>query len=199
MQLLQITTTPMKYELEIEPARLEYKQDFIPSSDMQNKPAKLNIDKIKNTEVKIDTYEARKSLGIKNVADLIKQNAEKSKEHIRKQMREYVEIGQEMSNIQDSVSIADIFRSKILEQPQLYTAYLPNVGADLSWSPAQLDLSYEAGNLDYNWQISGNELTYIPGSVRVKISELASIDIEYLGGPLYFPPSAAPDYEEPEA
>jgi len=196
VQLLQITTTPIKYELEIENSKLEYKQDFIPSADVTTKPAKLNVDKIQNVAVNIDTYEARKSLGMQNVADLIKQNAQKSKDHILEQTREYVEIGQQMSNIQDGVSVAEIFKSRMLEQPELYTAFLPSGGANLTWSPAKLDMSYDAGSMQYNWQINSNELSYIPGSIRMKISEYPSIEIEYLGGPMYVPPSASPNYEE---
>ena len=196
MQLLQITTTPIKYELEIENSKLEYKQDFIPSADVTTKPAKLNIDKIQNVAVNIDTYEARKSLGMQNVADLIKQNAQKSKDHILEQTREYVEIGQQMSNIQDGVSVAEIFKSRMLEQPELFTAFLPSGGAALTWSPAKLEMSYEAGNQDFEWRINNNELSYIPGSVKIKISEYPSIEVKYLGGPMYVPPSADPNYKE---
>jgi len=198
VQLLRITTKPLKYELEIEHPRLEYKQDLIPSADVDTKPARLKIDRIENAEVKINTYEARKSLGLMNIADSVKKNFEDGEKHIHELTREYVEIGKEISNIQDGAKISDIFRAKILEQPELYTAYLPSVGADISWSPAQLEFSYEKGNTDYNWHIKENELSFIPGSIRVKISELASVEIEYIGGPLYFPPSAAPDYEETE-
>lgn len=196
MQLLRITTNPMKYEMEIVRPKLEYNQDPIPSANMESHSAKLKIDKIENTKVNIDTYEARKSLGIMKVGDLIKKGAEKMDKHIKEVTREYVNIGKAMSNIQDTVSISDIFKSKMLEQPQLYTAYLPSVGADLTWSPAQLLMSFEQGDIKADWQINENKFNFIPGSIHLNISEFASVNIEYLGGPMYVPPSASPEYEE---
>lgn len=196
MQLLKITTNPMKYELEIERPKLEYNQDLIPSADMRSYSAKLKIDRIENTKVDIDTYEARKSLGIMTVADSIEKSAQAVDKHINELTREYVEIGKAMSNIQNNVSISEVFKSKMLEQPQLYTAYLPSVGADLSWSPPQLDISFEPASSETDWQINENEFSFVPGSINVKVSEYASVSIEYLGGPMYVPPSASPDYEE---
>lgn len=196
MQLLRITTNPMKYDLEIERPKLEYKQDLIPSANMESHSAKLKIDKIENTKVNIDTYEARKSLGRMKVGDLIEKSAQKVDKHIKELTREYVEIGKAMSNIQNPVSISEIFKSKMLEQPQLYTAYLPSVGADLSWSPAQLLMRFEEGETKTDWQINENKFSFIPGSIHLNISEYASVNIEYLGGPMYVPPSASPDYEE---
>ena len=73
---------------------------------------------------------------------------------------------------------------------QLYTAYLPSGGADLTWNPAQLDMNYQPGDVSVDWDVSANEFNFIPGSIRMKVTQLASVNIEYLGGPLYFPPSA---------
>lgn len=196
MQLLKITTNPMKYELEIERPKLEYNQDPIPSADMNSHSARLKIEKIENTKVNIDTYEARKSLGIMSVADSIDKNAQAADKHINELTREYVEIGKAMSNIQDNVSIGEVLKSKMLEQPELFTAYLPSVGADLSWNPPQLEISFEPGETETDWKINENEFSFVPGNISVQIMEFASVDIEYLGGPMYVPPSASPNYEE---
>lgn len=185
----------MKYELEIEPARLEYKQADNPKANIHRKPAKLNLHS-KNTSVKIDTYEARKSLNIKKIDDRIEEFAAKGKEHINKITREYVEIGKQMGQIQNGTTIKDIYRNKMLEEPSLVTTFLPNGGADLTWDPAELQVEYEDGELETEWQIDKNKMNYVPGSVRMKIIEFSSVDIEYLGGPMYVPPSASPDYEE---
>ena len=117
MQLLKITSTPIQYELQIERAKLEYDQDLIPTANMQSHAAQLKIERIENTKVEIDTYEARKSLGRMSVGDSIEINAQKGKAHISELTREYVEIGKAMSNIQNSVSIGEVVKSKMLEQP----------------------------------------------------------------------------------
>lgn len=189
-QLLRITTTPMKYELEIEHSKLEYKQTE-PSASVEAKPAKLSIDSRTDTSVNIDTYEARKSLGIMDCMDFVKTNATESQRALTKQIGEYREIGNELSNIQNGVSIADIYRSKMMDSHfELYTAYLPSGGAELSWNPAQVNMSFEPSNVAIDWNIEENAFNFIPGSVRMKITQMSSVNIEYIGGPLYFPPSA---------
>lgn len=193
MQLLQISTTPMKYELEIEPAKLEYQQDFTPTADITRTSPSIKI-RSKNTTVEIDTYQARKSLGIQKIGDYIAERAQDGKEHINEKTREYVEIGKEMGNAHNGTKISDIFKQKVFQQPSLYTVFLPAGGAELSWNPAELDVSLDPGDTQLDWQITESSMNYIPGSVRMKIIEYARVNIEYLGGPMYVPPSADPDF-----
>ena len=190
-QLLRITSTPIKYELEVEHPKLEIKREN-PSASVDTKPAKLTITNMKDTSVNISTYQARKSLGIMDFADFTAQNAAESQQALTKQIGEYVQIGNQTSQIQDGVTVGDIYRSKMLDSTnyQLYTAYLPSGGADLTWNPAQLDMNYQPGDVSVDWDVSANEFNFIPGSIRMKVTQLASVNIEYLGGPLYFPPSA---------
>lgn len=190
-QLLRITSTPIKYELEVEHPKLEIKREN-PSAIVDTKPAKLTITNMKDTSVNISTYQARKSLGIMDFADFTAQNAAESQQALTKQIGEYVQIGNQTSQIQDGVTVGDIYRSKMLDSTnyQLYTAYLPSGGADLTWNPAQLDMNYQPGDVSVDWDVSANEFNFIPGSIRMKVTQLASVNIEYLGGPLYFPPSA---------
>ena len=195
MQLLKISTTPMKYELEVESAKLEYKQDANPSCDIEATPSQLEIHS-KNAEIHIDTYEARKSLGLMNLDDTIQQYAAKGKEHISKQTQEYVQFGEAMANIQDGTDIGDIVKQKMLEQPELYTTFLPSAPAELSFVPAKLDINYKPGDVNLDWQIKDNSFSYKPGSVHMKIVQYADVDIQYLGGPMYVPPSSDPDYEK---
>lgn len=190
-QLLRITSTPIKYELEVEHPKLEIKRED-PSASVDTKSAKLTITNMKDTSVNISTYQARKSLGIMDSADFTAQNAAESQQALTKQIGEYVQIGNQTSQIQDGVTVGDIYRSKMLDSTsyQLYTAYLPSGGADLTWNPAQLDMNYQPGDVSVDWDVSANEFNFIPGSIRMKVTQLASVNIEYLGGPLYFPPSA---------
>ncbi|MCL2121454.1 MAG: DUF6470 family protein [Clostridiales bacterium] len=195
-QLLRISTTPIKYELEIERARLEIEQDFMPSSNMETKLPKLNV-KTRNTQVMLNTYEARKSLGYQNSTDWYRMNAEAGMESISKTTRTYVEIGNDMSRIDEGITIADIFARKVLgEEPILFQAFLPSTGAEISWIPFEIDTRFQKGEVSLDWETMRNIMNYVPGSVRMVILQQPSIQIEYLGGRFYFPPSADPDYSE---
>lgn len=198
MQLLKITTTPMKYQLEIEPARLEMRQDLIPEGQIRTNPTRAQLQS-QRTEVRLDTYEARKSLGFRKIGDLIADGAQKGLRSLSQQTREYVTDGAKMARIEDGVTIGQIVREKMLQQPEMYTAFLPSTGAEISWQPGYLDINWTKPDISFDYKEMQHALNYIPGSVRMEILEYARVDIEYLGGPMYVPPSAAPDYEPPKA
>lgn len=184
----------MKYELEIEPSRLEYINDHIPSAEVNRSPSKMKIE-TKNASVRIDTYAARKSLGLLNNSDMFRRRAELCREHIMQKTREYVEDGAQMARIEDGVTIPEIMRQKIETQLNSVTVFIPNTGADLTWDPPKVNTEYTKSELKYEWDSPKASLRYIPGSVHMKIVEHASVNVEYLGTPMYVPPSADPSHE----
>ncbi len=196
-QVLQISVTPAKYEMEIERARLEVQQNFIPKANVAAKPARLDT-KTENAKVQMDGYQMRRSLGFNNTADWAKMSAERGKKSIRQTTREYVEMGNEMSKIHEGVTIGQIIEQKMLEQPSLYTAFLPSTGTEISWLPHKIKTDYKEGSLDYNWQDAKNVMNYVPGSVRMNMIQYPSVEIKYTGRPMYIPPSADPEYVAPE-
>lgn len=200
-QLLQITTTPMQYQLTVERARLEYQQEFQPRADVNTVPSELRL-RSRNIQVQLDTYQARRSLGIERVGDRIQKMAQRGMESVRQKTREYVEMGKQMAQPPSSgATIPQIIHSRMLSNAQStsYTAFLPSSGAEISWVPNQLKTEYDPGSVNYSWKQMRNALNYVPGSVRMEILEYAKVEIKYLGGPMYIPPSADPDYVEPEA
>jgi hypothetical protein len=197
MQLLQISTIPIKYEMEIQRARLEMQQDFTPRADVASRPARLDI-QTRNIKVRMDSYQMRRSLGIESIDDRIKGFANQGKESIQKTTRSYVDMGNEMSKINEGATIGQIIERKMMEQPVLFTAFLPSTGTEISWMPNQINTDYQKGDLSYDWQIMRNVMNYVPGSIRMTILQYPSVEIEYLGGPVYIPRSADPDYVETE-
>ncbi len=197
MQLISITTKPMKIELEVEYAKLEYNQDFKPDYDSSVKPAGLEF-QTRGAELRLDTYEARKSLGYMNSADSTQQYAEKGRQHISRLTQEYVQDGKAMGEIQNGVEIRDIVRQKMLTQPELYTSFLPTTGPDIAYQPGELNVNYQPGDVNLNWKVQDNHYNYVPGSVSMEVVEYAQVEIQYLGGPMYVPPSADPEYEAEE-
>jgi hypothetical protein len=131
--------------------------------------------------------------------DTSRMNAEKGKESISKTTRVYVEIGNDMTRINEGVTIADIFAQKVLgEQPVLFTAFLPSTGAQISWIPHEISTDFSDAEVKFDWEIMRNIMNYVPGSVRMTILQLPSVEIEYIGRHLYFPPSADPEYVSAE-
>jgi len=194
-QLLQISTTPVKYELEIERARLEYNQDFIPKAKVKTQQAKLEM-RSRNAQVLVDTYKARRSMGQNNNGDFYKLFSDKGGESISRATRDHVETGNSLTRIDIGVNISQIIEQKMLEQPVSYLAFIPNPGTEISWIPSEFSIDFKQGDLKYDWQVMRDIMNYVPGSVRMTILQQPKVNIEYMGRPVYIPPSADPEYEE---
>lgn len=193
MQLLEITTTPVQYEIQVEHARLERRQDHLPTAEVEHTPARVELHS-QNVQLRLDSYEARRSLGIERVGDRIRARAQEGMRHVREKTREYVEMGQAMSRVEDGASIKQIIRQKLKSGAgEMYTAFLPSAGAEISWVPNRLETRVDPGQLHYDWNEMRHALNYVPGSVRLQILQYPSVDIRYTGTPLYFPPSSAPE------
>lgn len=198
-QLLKITSTPIKFEYNVEPAKLEMRgRPLIPFAEVKTTQPQQKIH-TENTKVNIDTYQARKSLGMYHTADAIKIESQKGIQNALKATGDAARLGWQISkNHQDGVNIAQLVQQKMMEQPDMVMKFLPEGGAELSWSPAVCDLSYQKGNVQHQWERPNMQYEYIPGKISMDIVQYPSVQIEYVGEPQYVPPSSAPNYEEPQ-
>lgn len=146
----------------------------------------------------MDTTELRASLNLRNTDAFARYYASRGARAAQQAIGEAVEFGNQMQRIEDGVSIAQIVKQKMLEQPETYTFFLPEAGTDISWDPNAINVQYEPGSIKFDWQIMKNLMDYVPGKFQMEILEYPKVSIEYLGEPSYVPPSSAPNYEEAE-
>ena len=73
--------------------------------------------------------------------------------------------------------------------------FLPSVGPDISWDPAQLNIRYEMDKLNFNWRVNQPSFSFTPGDIEISVTQQPDVIIKYVGGPLYVPPSADPAHE----
>lgn len=62
----------------------------------------------------------------------------------------------------------------------------------------KLAFEYNPEQINFNWIRDERVLKFTPGSVEFQITQYPEVLIDYLGGPMYCPPSSAPDYVPPE-
>ena len=194
-QLLQITTTPAKYELDITNAKLDYNQNFIPKVEASTTPGKFKI-KTSPTTLRLDTYEARHSVGFAKIDDIIRDNAEKGKENVSRYISKTVQMGKNLGSIEKGTTISSLMKQRVLEQPTSITVFIPSNGADVSWQPGSIKTEYDVGSVKNDWQITPYSTNYTPGSVKLRLIQKPSVDIEYVGSPQYVPPSADPNHDD---
>ena len=193
--LLEIKTIPMAFEMKINRARLELATTdatFEVSRDkgglqMQMKPAKI----------KIDTVEARYSAGLKSAMHLISDVAKKGVQAAYEATATYAREGNLMLdiNIMDN-PIPEIAMKKFISDVSFNIGFIPSTGPDISWDTGGISMSFAMDKLDFDWNVEKPQIKFIPGSIEFIISEYPSVEIKYVGTPIFVPPSANPHYKE---
>ena len=54
---------------------------------------------------------------------------------------------------------------------------------------------FRSDKLNFDLKIANGNFEFIPGNIEMSITQHPDIMIEYIGGPIYVPPSADPNYE----
>ena len=73
--------------------------------------------------------------------------------------------------------------------------FLPEGGIDLDWEPGQMQIRYEMDKLNFDWKTGGQGFEFVPGDIEFSVTQRPEVIIKYVGGALYVPPSADPNYE----
>ncbi len=69
--------------------------------------------------------------------------------------------------------------------------FLPTTGPDIEWSDPDLSMQYQMDKLSFDMKVANGNFEFIPGNVELSITQMPDVNIEYIGKPLYVPPSAA--------
>jgi hypothetical protein len=67
--------------------------------------------------------------------------------------------------------------------------------ADVFPFPQNFSIKYEMNKASFEFMNRDTEMEFVPGSIEITIKQYPGVKIEYIGGPLYVPPSADPNYE----
>ncbi len=197
--LLQITTIPIKIEIKVTNATYEPvdepRQPKVNITTthggyvMEAEPLKLNI----------DTYEARKSLGYGHMsdADLMKQKAQQGFSIAFQGAAKIASEGNQLARGMTASEIA-INNARAGATVETIMEFLPKEGAQITFDEGKLNIEYQMGSQDIDWDVMPNlPMRFIPGSVELIVRDRPRVEIEYIGDPIYVPPSANPNYKPP--
>ena len=195
MNVLKITTTPIKLSMTSQRARLEA-QLPTPQMEIEQTPGSLQM-RSQNTKVNIDTYNARQSLGHRTNKDFFAYEAAKGRTAADEATARYVQVGNQMSQIQNGANIPDIIYMQMISrmQPKSGLEAVPLPAPDISWTPGQLDMDYSPSKLEFQADLKETQTSYIPGELSINVEQYPKVEIEYTGDFRYVPPSASPAYE----
>lgn len=191
--LLEITTTPARYEYEIQRARLQISQEK-PQVDRRIKRASLNMRR-QAGRVEMDSVRRRSDMGFKGVVDRANYDADRSRQIVSTAIGNYVDVGNSLAKINKGANIPDTLWGKSMHHNKGDLVLVPLSPIELNYIPAQLAVDFEPGQMTSNWNVGRARLDFVPGTFSLNFTQYASINIKYLGGPHYVPASADPNFQ----
>lgn len=193
-QLIRITTVPIQYELKINNARLEYSRSKA-ELEISRNDGGLSI-KSRPVKLRFDSSEARNSV-VPTTARSVAQTAQAGKEAAYSATAQLAQEGQLLlkADIGEDV-IGQIMQQRTVQPTgEFQLGFIPSAPVDISYEAADLTINYEMDKLNFDLKVANGNFEFIPGNIEMSITQHPDVLIEYVGGPIYVPPSADPNYE----
>ena len=193
-QLINITTVPIQYELKIQNARMQYKNataEVEISRDkggmtIKSRPVKLNI----------DSFEARNSV-VPTPATSVAQTAQKGHQSAYQATAQLAQEGQLMLKAKIGEDVLGQIFSNRNQQPtgEFELGFTPSAPVDISYEAGDLIINYQMDKLNFDMKVANGNFEFVPGDIELSITQHPEVRIEYIGGPIYVPPSSDPNFE----
>ena len=200
-QLLKITTTPIKIAVNVEQGHYEeverksaiqhelQRQQRVQALQAQQqaktatssyKPTVQQQEAIK----RVDSYQSTQTITASIPVEFANINNALTMRFANTESRINIE----------STQPANTVKQNYVTSPTANTvAYAPSVSDEIKWEPSTLNLDLE---FQVNTYDDDPQMKYVPRQISFEVEQYPSIKIEYLGGPLYVPASADPNYED---
>lgn len=193
--LIEITTVPIEIEMKTTQAKLEHVHGTADLEVSRNQGG-LNI-RSRPIRLHLDTFEARNSVSPTAVRS-IEQNAQRGNQAAYEATATYARQGQLLLTVKMGQELVTQFAAEA-QTKDLKTnvglQFLPSTGPEISWDPGELNIRYEMDKLNFDWRMQKPDMKFTPGDIEISIKQMPDVIIKYVGGPLYVPPSADPEYE----
>lgn len=196
--LLHITTIPISIEVNVTHASVVPPSMMDgPKMDIKQTASGYKID-AKPAKINVDTYAARSSMGYGeyNSGDFNGKEADKG---IRLAYNGVAKIVNEGNQMMNGMSPSEIAAQNNRAGTTIETImeFLPKKGADVTFDKGTLNIEYTSTDTSIDWDnIYAAPLEFTPGTIEFIVKERPRIEIEYLGDPIYVPPSANPNFVE---
>ena len=193
--LIEITTVPIEIQMKVTNARLEYARGTAQMEVSRDKGG-LSI-RSQPIRVNLDTFEARNSV-VPTTATSIQQAAQKGRQAVYQATATYAQQGRMMMETkvgEDVMGQIAASAAPVGQDVNLNIQFLPKVGPEITWQGGEMNIQYEMDKLNFDWRLQKMNFEFTPGDIEFTVKQRPEVIIKYVGGPLYVPPSADPDYE----
>jgi len=192
--LIEMKSVPIELEMRVTDAKLEYSRSTV-DMEITRDQGGLSI-RSKPIRVNLDTFEARNSV-FPTLATQIKNDAQAGKQAAYEATATYAQQGQLLLQ----VKIGEEMITKFAADAQVKDLktnvgiqFIPKEGADISWDKGELNIRYEMDKMNFDWRNQQGSFKFTPGDIQFTVTQQPDVIIKYVGGALYVPPSADPNY-----
>lgn len=192
--LIEIKTVPIEIEMKVSHAKLEYTRGTA-DLEISRGDGGLSI-KSRPIKLSIDTFEARNSVCPTAVRS-IEQYAQKGRQASYTATATYAQHGQMLLNAKLGEDVLGQFAAEAATKDLKLNEglqFLPSVPPEITWDPGELNIRYEMDKLNFDWRMNDPKFEFTPGDIELTVTQQPDVVIKYVGGPLYVPPSADPNY-----
>ena len=178
--LIEIKSVPIEIQMKTKNASLEYTRGTAEMEISRNDNGDLDI-RSRPIKLKMDTFEARAVN--QNVARITSQGSYQATASIGESGKLTLDASApEGRTAQQHYPI----QTAALSAPQL---------PEPEEEDGALQIRYEMDKLNFDFKVDRGELKFTPGDIEITIEQQPSVVIKYVGGPIYVPRSADPNYE----
>ena len=191
--LIEITTVPIQIEMKTTNAKLEYARGTAEMEISRDKGG-LQI-KSRPIRVNIDTFEARNTV-TPTLARSLQQGAQKGQQAAYQATATYAQQGKLMMETKLGEEVITQFaKSAMIDPRQEALGFIPETGPEITWDAGEMNIRYEMDKLNFDWKFGQGDFEFTPGDIEFTVTQRPEVVIKYVGGPIYVPPSADPNYE----
>ena len=193
--LIEIKTVPIEIEMKVTDAKLEYARGTADLEISRNEGG-LHI-KSRPIRLNMDTFEARNSI-VPTPARSISQNADKGQQAAYEATAAYARQGKILLNAkvgQDAIAQIAAQQQSQDVMTNVGIKFLPSVAPEMNWDAGEMQIRYEMDKLNFDWRMNHPTFEFTPGDIQISVTQQPNVEIKYVGGPLYVPPSSDPNYE----
>ncbi len=190
--LIEIKTVPIEIQVKRTDAKLEYARGTA-EMEISSGDGGLNI-RSRPIQIRLDTFQPRDSMSPSATSS-------RAANQGNQQIYEATAVLAQDERAAIGAQISQNMVPQFANQENTGTLnnvnvqFLPQGGSDISWEGGEINVRYEMDKLSFDWRMNQMEFNFTPGDIEFTVTQQPDVIIKYVGGPLYVPPSADPDYE----
>ncbi len=196
--LIEITTVPIEIEMKTTHSQLLYSRGTAEMEVSRDKGG-LNI-KSRPIQLKVDSFQARSSVRPTTMQS-VEQAAGRGEQAAYQATATYARRGQLVMDAQIGQELITKFAQETQDAQMgrdvsdFGLGFLPETGVNLNWEPGQMQIRYEMDKMNFDWKTGGMGFEFVPGDIEFTMTQRPEVIIKYVGGAVYVPPSADPNYQ----